>query len=63
MGDQMKEYTITITESLSKNIIVEACNEEQAKQIAQSFYEKGKVILYPEECDIKVDFEVRKNIS
>lgn len=63
MGDQMKEYTITITESLSKNIIVEACNEEQAKQIVQSIYEKGEVVLYPEECDIEVDFEVRKNIS
>ena len=56
MGDQMKEYTITITESLSKNIIVEACNEEQAKQIVQSIYEKGEVVLYPEECDIEVDF-------
>lgn len=59
----MKEYIVTINENLTKSIIVEAHNEDDAKQIAQSIYDRGEIILYPEECDVKVDFEVQENIS
>lgn len=59
----MKEYIITITENLSKDIIIKACNDKQAQQIAQSIYEKGEIILYPEECDVDVKFDVKENIS
>lgn len=59
----MKKYIVTITEMLSKDIIVEADSEEHAYQIIKSLYNNEKVILYPEECDHDVTFEVKENIS
>lgn len=59
----MNKYSITIIESLSKCIIVEAENEEQAYKKAKALYESEQIILYPEECDIDVKYEINlKNI-
>lgn len=61
-GDEMKKYTITIQEVLRKSFDVNAENEEQAKQIIQSQYDSGEVVLYPEECDIETSFEINEKI-
>ena len=61
-GDEMKKYTVTIHETLSKSINVEAENEEQAKQLIQSKYDSGEFMLYPEECDIETSIEVNEKI-
>lgn len=61
-GDEMKEYTITIQEIMRKSINIEAENEEQAKQLIQSKYSSGELVLYPEECDIETNIEVNKKI-
>ena len=58
----MKKYTITIHETLSKSISVEAENEEQARQLIQSKYDSGEFMLYPEECDIETNIEVNEKI-
>ena len=61
-GDEMKEYTITIQETMRKSINIEAENEEQAKQLIQSKYSSGELVLYPEECDIETNIEVNEKI-
>ncbi|OUN37843.1 hypothetical protein B5G32_02485 [Massilimicrobiota sp. An80] len=61
-GDEMKEYTITIQEIMRKSINIEAENEEQAKQLIQSKYSSGELVLYPEECDIETNIEVNEKI-
>lgn len=41
----MKEYEITITETLSQTVTVEAENEQQAKQIVSDRWKNGEYIL------------------
>lgn len=61
-GDEMKKYTITIQEIMSKSIDIEAENEEQARLLIQSKYDSGEIVLYPEECDIETRLEVDEKI-
>lgn len=60
----MKAYNVNIIETLTRSISVEANNESEAIQKIKELYEKGSVVLYPEECDIEVQYEVtEKDIS
>ena len=54
----MNRYIITISELLSKDIIIEAESKIQAIQKVKVFYNNGQIVLYPEECDINVKYEI-----
>lgn len=41
----MKEYEVTITETLSMTVAVEAENEQQARQIASDRWKESEYIL------------------
>lgn len=59
----MNKYLITISELLSKDVYIEAETDTLAIQKVKNLYDNGKIILYPEECDIDVKYEINaKNI-
>lgn len=42
----MKKYRVSLEETYNRDVIVEAEDEEQAKDIAESMCLEGKIILY-----------------
>ncbi|MBR5948202.1 MAG: DpnD/PcfM family protein [Clostridia bacterium] len=56
----MKEYEITITETLSMTVTVEAENEQQAKGIVSDRWKNGDYILDADHFK-GVDFSVKRN--
>lgn len=55
-GDVMK-YTVEIIETLTKTIEVEASNKNEAIEKVKDDYFHGIIVLYPEDCDIEVEFK------
>ena len=56
----MKEYEITITETLSQTVTVEAENEQQAKRIVSDRWKNGDYILDAEHFN-GVEFRVNRH--
>lgn len=56
----MKEYEITITETLSQTVTVEAENEQQAKRIVSERWKNGDYILDAEHFK-GVEFSAKRN--
>ena len=56
----MKEYEITITETLSQTVTVEAENEQQAKRIVSDRWKNGDYILDAEHFK-GVEFSVNRH--
>lgn len=61
-GDYMKKYIIRISETLSKEFIIEAENKEDALDRIKYLYKNEDIILYPEQCDIEISFDIEKDI-
>ena len=58
----MKKYIIRISETLSKEFIIEAENKEDALDRIKYLYKNEDIILYPEQCDIEISFDIEKDI-
>lgn len=39
------KYTVVIEEILRKEVVIEAENSEEAKEIAEALYRKGEIVL------------------
>ena len=53
----MTTYCVTITETLSRDIFIEAENEDEAYEKADTMYSEGEVVLDSDDfCD--VDFNI-----
>lgn len=58
--NKLNKYIVTVTETLQREIIVEANNEEEAREIIKSKYEEYNIILDSEDfCSVSLD--VRKD--
>lgn len=53
----MKEYCVCITETLIKNVVVQAKNEQEAWEKVNEMYKKEEIILSDEDFD-NVEIEV-----
>lgn len=56
----MKEFEIEIIEQLSKTIIIKAYNKEEALTVIKKLYNKECIVLYPEECDIEIQYIIKE---
>ena len=45
----MKKYTIEITETLQKQVTIEACNSGEALKEVKRLYNDGDIVLYGED--------------
>lgn len=54
-----KNFIVSITETLRKEISVVAKNQEEAQQIVEYLYSKGEIVLIDEIIDCKI--KVKKN--
>ncbi len=55
-GDVMK-YTVEIKETLIKTIEVDASNKKEAIEKVKDDYLNEIIVLYPDDCDIEVEFK------
>lgn len=52
-----KNFIVSITETLRKEISVVAGNQEEAQQIVEDLYSKGEIVLIDEIIDCKIKVE------
>lgn len=55
----MRDYTVEITETLSRQVSVKAENPEEAEQFVRAMYWRGEVILSSDDY-VATDFQVQQ---